>query len=62
MQENHDDEPNPIEILKLERRNSYLSEPLLVDNYNCEPGMNGDQLMVDSSEDGREWWECTLDE
>ena len=59
---NDDREPDPIEILKLERRQSYLSEPLLVDNYQCETGLNGDHLMVESSEDGREWWECNYDE
>ena len=59
---NHDSEPDPIDMLKLERNKSYLSEPLLVDNYHCETGMNGDQLMVDSSDDGREWWECNYEE
>jgi hypothetical protein len=58
----NDSEPDPIEMIKLERSKSYLSEPLLVDNYHCETGMNGDHLMFESSEDGREWWECNYDE
>ena len=64
MQEDskNDSEPDPIEMINLERSKSYLSEPLLVDNYHCETGMNGDHLMFESSEDGREWWECNYDE
>ncbi len=45
--------------LILERRHSYLSEPLLVDNYQCEKGI-GD-YMLNSNDEG-EWLEYYFDD
>ena len=45
--------------LMLERRHSYLSEPLLVDNYHCDTEI--EDQMLSSSEDG-EWMEYPLDD
>ncbi len=63
INESEGSETPHIEMLKLERRKSYLSEPLLVDNYHYETRMHGDHLMLDSSDEaGEEWWECQFEE